>query len=670
MANTPEYRRAYKERIKREQPEKYREQRREQKRRARKWYHRSIVAWDGEGCNLGSDQLYVLLANSKGDTLVNRGGLSTYECLSFLCANTNPRDINVIFGGSYDANQWLADLPRKNLEEIWTKGVTHFAGFWISYQWRKRFCVKDEKGNSATIWDVLGFFQGAFVDVVKLWLPSEDVSKMAAMKLARPSFDLRELDEIIEYNADECRLLVRVCEELFKAFDHAGIVLNRYDGAGAVAASMMAAHGVHLMHQPEPPVVNLAARYAYAGGRIEAPRVGTLDEGDVFRHDINSAYPTNIVGLPCLAHGMWRYDESGSQRPRWSAFSVVHVRWSFTESPFYPFFYRDESGRILFPRDGEGWYWLPEIVAAEEAGFRFDVVEAFTWQQECKHMPFSWVDEMYEQRQHYKQLLAQGDPTGMAEIPLKLGLNSLYGKMAQQLGAMGKAPKSHNLCWAGYVTSATRAMMFRVGMQHPEDVIAFATDAVISTKLHEVPEGKELGQWSVDRFDGIVMVQPGVYFLREHGEDWPEDDTAKAKYRGFDRGTLSRKGIIDTWQNGCQDPTCDRAGRQDHYHARLSRFVGAGSALASPSWYHRWRTWRTEDRLLDVMPGGKRRRDPRVDPSEYANGLVATLPEVNPTPNLVSRPHALAWLGSSGTQDDGDEVPMRIVESELQDSWA
>lgn len=669
-----QYWRSYREK----HSEQIREAQRVRRRAQTKWERRSIVAWDGEGCNLGDRQLYVLLANSRGESLVNRGGLTTVDCLRFLTDHAEPGDINVIFGGSYDANMWLADLPRKNLEQIWRSGQTHFAGYLIRYQWRKCFIAKSaDTGRTATIWDVLGFFQTRFVDTVKLWLPEVDVTEMEQMKEARPDFDLRDLERIISYNADECRLLVRVCESLFAAFDVAGIRLNRYDGAGAIAAALLRANGV-LEHKGQlPPRVQEAAQFAYAGGRIEAPRAGCLDEGAVYRADINSAYPTHIRNLPCLAagHGRWVHHVK-SARARVGHFAVLHVRWAFDKpAPFYPFFYREHDGRILFPSEGEGWYWSPEVVAAQRcgAGSALDIVESYEWEQSCNcEAPFEWVCDLYEERQQFKKMLDAGDPNGRAELPVKLGLNSLYGKMAQQVGAKHGAPTFHNLAWAGYVTSCTRASLYETAMQHPKSVIAFATDAIISTERFDVPYGKGLGEWSGEQFDGIVLVQPGVYFLRQCEKEWETAHKDAAKYRGFDKGTLVRDEILAGWVKGCRDKSCARYTFHDHIHATCTRFVGAGSALASPVWYHRWRTWRTDERLLHLLPAGKRRHDPRIFAAAYARGLVATLPQVNRTPDVISAAYPLSWIDdgvSSLLKEEIEGIDVRIVENEYVDSW-
>lgn len=675
--------------------EKNREQKRASRKRNSKWVLRRIVAWDGEGCNLGDEQLYVLLANSAGDYLVNRSGITTYQALNFLCDHNDPKAINVIFGGSYDANMILADLPRTNLGELWTTGSTRFAGFYIRYQWRKCFTVKRQNDAKAfVLWDVLGFFQKAFVDTVQDWLPDEDVAQMASMKAHRPDFDLRELDQIIAYCLDECRLLVKVCTALFDAFDVCDVVLNRYDGAGAAAAARMRKAGVIEHMGNYPPAVNLVSRYCYAGGRIEAVQTGNLDFGPVKMPDINSAYPSHIRNLPCLAdgHGHWEYHDGPTDRSTDRPFTAYHVRWDYPRNrPFFPFFYRMHDGSVLFPRTGEGWCWKPEVDAAEkwDGDAYFDISESWSWVPSCQcPPPFDFVNDDYAMRNRFKE---DPDPAVKnAQVVVKLWMNSLYGKMAQQLGYDDEAPKLHDLAMAGFVTSSTRAQMYDAGMQSPESVIAFATDAVIVTgDAPDLDYGNQLGQWGLQSFDGIVMVQAGVYFLRKEGEPWATDERGmlkESKFRGFDRGTLSREAITETWRkrgicdvvletfhgdDADTDVLCGMP-RNNHVHASVTRFVGAGSALASPEWYHRWRRWVTTPRKLSLVPAGKRRANPSASGMDYAEGLVRNLATPNLTPDLISAPYPLAWEDGKSTliMDQIEGIDIRVAEREEWDSWA
>jgi hypothetical protein len=642
-----------------------------------KWARRSIVAWDGEGCNDPDEtkaQRYVLFANSEGHYIADEAGLGTLRCLEFLLGHANDEDINVIFGGGYDANQWLGDLDPDSLAALWEFGTVTWKGYKISYKSRKQFTVSHKASRrSACIWDVFGFFQKSFVGVLKEWCPELNTDAMSEMKDARPAFDWSMFDEILAYCLDECELLVRVVNLLFDAFDQADIQLSRYDGAGAVAAALLKKYGVK-DYLPEdgdvPAAVQLASQHAYAGGRIEAPQLGYAEHQPIHRNDINSAYPTHIATLPCLAHGRW-IQRNG--RPTSGSFSMCLVDWSFDERPFYPFFYREHGGSIYFPQMGSGWYWLCEVEAAEESmqlakRERIGISISYEWVSTCQHKPFEWVPKLYDERLKLKARLAAGDPSGRAEIPIKLGLNSLYGKMAQQVGMVTKdkdgkwikrRPTYHNLCWAGYVTANTRASLFRVAMQRPSSVIAFSTDAVTTTENVEVKTGKQLGEFTYERFDGIYMAQPGVYFLRPEGKAWATDEAGKAKeakYRGFDKGVLNRESIIDVLRNGCRDMDCENVGANDHYHAKCTRFVGMGSALVGVESLKRWRTWQAQDRRLSLLPAGKRMPD--WHHLDYGHRLQPTLPTPVADPERLSAPYKLEW--NNGPAD-------RELEYELSD---
>jgi len=154
-------------------------------------------------------------------------------------------------------------------------------------------------------------------------------------------------------------------------------------------------------------------------------------------------------------------------------------------------------------------------------------------------MPFQFVPEVYRQRRLFKQ---QGNA---AQMILKLGLNSLYGKLAQQIGyRKDDKPAYQQIEWAGWITSATRASLYRVAMQHPDSVVMFATDGLFSTEPHKVDQGSELGQWEVQEHEAAIVAQSGVYWYKDANSEWV------AKYRGFDPGSLSWETVLSAWQSG------------------------------------------------------------------------------------------------------------------------
>lgn len=616
-----------------------------------KWSSRKVVAWDGEGANLDDGtHIYNLLANSQEDLIINPDGLTTKEVLDFFIDNSIKNAINVVFGGSYDVNMLLRDVPPERLASLWINGECYWQNYKIFYVPRKRFSVyryyAKSKYESFVLWDVLGYFQCSFVNACRKWLGDASLlDDIEQMKYQRSEFTTSKLEQIIEYNKNECKLLVQLMEALFVALDTAGIRLKRYDGAGSIAAALLQKHSI-AKHKGEPSEdVKRWAQYAYSGGRIEPPKIGNFD-GRIYRYDINSAYPSVARSLPSYKGASWTSNSVWDGTDN----SMVHVKWHYqTDRAFYPLWYREHDGSILYPKWGEGIYWGSEVRnALADYPNDIEVLGATNCTLNTDDKPFAFIDDIYALRQRFKR---EGN---MASEALKLGLNSLYGKLAQQMGwRNGKPPTYHQLLWAGQITAQCRATLYKAARQKPEAIIAFATDAVITTEPLDLPCSTNLGEWTHDTFDGITIVQAGVYWLNDKG-DWHD------KYRGFDKGALDRQHIVNSWRLG-----------YDHYEATLTRFITLGSALSSSDFYRKWRTWDSQPRVLSIIPGGKRTAS---KDTLYWERLCDTLPKENMSKDVMSKPYPLLWIeGSEGVAQNRlltSGIDMKVVEEEYLDSYA
>lgn len=615
---------------------------------------KTIIAWDGEGVTLDNGvHVYNLFANSAGDTIATDDlrSIDTELCLELLLQYPSKKFINIIYGGSYDVNMILKDLTRDQISILWNNGSVHWRHYRITYASRKKFTVKNMQTNiTTTLWDVIGFFQCSFVKACEDWLGNTvDLTHIEKMKAQRSNFTQQDFDEIKRYNEAECELLVLLYTMFLDSLAQADIYLTRHDGAGAIAAYLMKQWGIKRHLGSEPLQVYEAAQYAYAGGRIEAPKIGNKI-GRIFRHDINSAYPAAALNLPSWEHARWRHHTTDATNKY--NYYLAHVEWAFDEAPFYPLFYRLNDGTILYPQVGEGWYWNYEVELLKKFHpGQFTIIETLgvEWGDHQQKIPFDYpfvpILDVYAQRRRFK---VQGL---RAEYGLKLGMNSLYGKLAQQAGwRPGRSvPAFHQLLWAGMITSITRAKMYDAAMGHPNDVIAFATDAIFSERgIDWITEGSELGQWSVDEFLGMTIAQSGVYWLLTD-EGWV------SKYRGFDPGCLEREYVLDAWQTSSK------------VKAQTTRFIGMGSALAmkEEDW-STWRRWLTMPRELDPVPTGKRIPGPNTD---YSGGLRSTLPAPNPQEGM-SLKHKIVWIdGQFPVKPNVEGVPMDIVEDEWEDSY-
>lgn len=587
----------------------------------------NFIAWDGEGFDINGVHVYGLLMNSLGDSIDDVGGLSTASCLKMITdvAQQNKNAIHVCYGASYDVNMMLRDVPYTDLVTLYAGEKIEYDRYQLEYRPRKSFIIrrmpekiserwrlkksKDGKENyekvfesKLTLWDVLGFFQGTFVKALTSYDIPADIDAIKAGKAKRGAFTSDELENFIKpYCLKEVQALVLLMEKLHHNLQEAGLKIARWDGAGACASALLKREKIkeHMVECPIP--VQRAAQHAYSGGRIEPLQYGHYN-GPVYHYDINSAYPFAMLSLPSLANGDWMHvmRKPGSSMLNlnfYPPFSVWKISWKFPEEyPLYPFPYRTTSGSILFPPHGKNWVWYPELKAALDtfpnAADYIEIEEAWCFQPKVRTLfPFAFLRDLFTLRAIWKR---EGNG---AEKAMKLAINSVYGKMVQQLGYMvedadgnikGKPPY-HQLEWGGYVTSYTRAQLFEACMQNPLAIISLATDGIYSTAPLDLPCGKELGQWEYHIHDDMTIVTSGVYWYSDSGKE-------HAFYRGFDAGTLTRAAIRNAWEKG-----------KHTVNAPSTRFITLGAALlpnggreAQKKRFKEWRSWKTIDRVLSL----------------------------------------------------------------------
>lgn len=350
-----------------------------------------------------------------------------------------------------------------------------------------------------------------------------------------------------------------------------------------------------------------ASQFAYAAGRVEQYKVGRAGT-TVYKYDLNSAYPAAMVELPSL-NGQWQYRESDAAGitdiQRFGIYFVEYASLHCVGSVFpQALFNRTKDGYITFPRLTSGWYWGPEVIEALTLNALLPGQPVCTvraaWEMDLTdvYYPFTWVGEMYNQRLAMKKRKEQ------SQLALKLGLNSLYGKTAQRTGyeRFKKIPEWHQYEWSGYITSRTRARMYRAACLAAERnaLIGIETDAVFTTvELPELTVGEGLGEWGLETFDDCVYLQTGVYWLNDGGK-W------KAKFRGMDKDTLTLDMALRYLDdNSLNVGHADDYARQAMQGMTRTRFVGSKAALHNNR-LEDWRVWKTDNVQLTVGSSYKR----------------------------------------------------------------
>jgi len=550
---------------------------------------RPFMAWDGEGINeTDGRHTYCLIANSDGAYLQARDGLKTANVFELFLAS-NHRDVtHVIYGGGYDINMFLRDVPIDKLRDLYDNGSTWWRDYWMEWRGGKSFRVKSGT-NTFTLYDVLPFFQRTFVSACDEYLGEdwEYRDEIIREKARRGNFDYAEIEAISEYNKAELSTLVRLCDALKERLYKVGIRVSRWDGPGAIATALYQEHKVKSSRGAIPDDVARRGRYAYAGGRFEIIRKGHSESG-AYQYDIRSAYPAAIRHLPCLAHGEWRY----VIRPHKVApFGVYYIDMKEVQTDSVtqpqPLWRRNPDGTVYFSETPKGHYWSPEAQIVLEGGAT--LLDGYEWVPNCECNPFGFVEPMYLKRAALKKA---GDG---AHVGLKLGLNSLYGKLAQQVGwSPGpplRIPPYHCLEWAGYITSHCRAAVYRAALLAPNDVIAFETDAIFSRVPLPLSLGTGLGEWEETKYESLTYLKSGMYF------GTLSDGTEVEKCRGINKGTLTRAQVIDALAR-------ENAGERVVLEAEQTRFIGIGQAFAQD--WSKWTHWITSPRNISVALNGKR----------------------------------------------------------------
>lgn len=589
-----------------------------------------IIGIDGEGQGRGPHRYFYLAA---ADEMDNRwevspgdvpGRLSTRECLDFIL-DLPSKSLIVGYAFIYDLTKILQDLDDRSLyllfhEEKRARKVKDRIVYrpvkWQEYKinfMNRKFSVT--RGNRhAVVWDIFRFFQGKFTKALTDWkiASAAKLERMADMKDKRANFDKMDQGEVHAYCQEECTYLASLARGLIDAHIDAGLKLKHYYGAGSTASAFLDKIDVRSKRGEIPASMRDPVACAFFGGRFENSVIGPVRE-PVWNYDISSAYPYQATFLPCLSCGVWRFDRLGLGIP---AARLALVNWGCIgpirspppTSPYSvgvldqyawgPLPVRAKNGTIVFPLSGAGgWTWKDEWEAALKINPQLQCKGAWLYETDCDCLPFRDIPTYYRERVRLGK-----DAKG---IVLKLGTNSIYGKLAQ---SKGLNPPFQSWVWAGNITSGCRAQLLELlsVARNPWDVLMLATDGLFSRErlVCPVPHNtgtsdlaKPLGGWEEKQYArGIFAVRPGIYFPL----DPTDEDLDAVRARGLGKKILYEQWsrVATAYEKGAAVVDIDHACRicdrklefnqdmcPDHGIPHIppwsgvERFVGAKSAL-------------------------------------------------------------------------------------------
>jgi hypothetical protein len=630
---------------------------------------RSFVFWDGEG---PKDAGYALFGNSLGNEICHPF-LSTVECLDLILQTEieTPKKIHVGFGLNYDVSMILKDLSWRHLSALKNFGRTTWKDYDLEYVPRHWFRIKS-RGLDVKLFDVVSFFATDFVGALRnfrirtnLCLHGQDrcqnechcfcvLCHIETEKKRRSSFVYSQIDGVRKYMRYELELGAELMNVLRTVFLDAGFDVHSWHGPGALARMALNRHKIKNAMCQTPSDVRIAARYAFAGGRFEMIRAGYFQR-KVYNADINSAYPYFAAMLPNLDKGSWRRTRDYEV----GKFAVYYIEYQSPQQVFEPYalFRRYPEGHVAWPNRVSGWFWNPEAaIVAEDRNAKF--IEGWVFDEwDSTDRPFAFILDYYNKRRILKSA------GNAAEFTFKLIINSIYGQLAQRTGWDKKnkqSPRFHQLEWAGWITSACRAEVWKVAKQCGNDLISIDTDGLYSLSPIPVTNvGSNLGQWELAEYESGIFWQSGIYALSD-GASW-----SKAKTRGIPKGSYSAEQMI--------------ASLKANQPLRMTRtsFIGFGLALNGQR--QSLNTWSSEDSEFVFGGQGKRYHNTRGCKNQTTcqgdvHGLIPVPRAVRPKESVESVPHYLPWLDNAPAyravkEDHFDWVAFNRNDLDEDDAW-
>jgi DNA polymerase type B, organellar and viral len=619
-----------------------------------------FVMWDGEACK---DAGYCYFANSLGGEMLAPRQLSSQELLDFIFDSqteniqSSKGVINIGYGFDYDVDNILMDMPKRLLAILgrynkarWRIGSMVYR---VEYIPRKIFAVSryirsrsDAVGPRYTrtgyfkLFDVVSYFNCRYDKALRTYHVGdpETIDKIEAGKEDREFFLYKNIQNIIDYCKLELTMGPQLMDKLRAAVHGAGYKTQQWYGPGAISKLMLKQnHFRKAMSSEVPSIVAQSSRYAYAGGWFERFSIGYHD-GPVWVPDINSAYPYALSQVPNLRTGTWTHvddpDPSLARKYRLALFKIRYdiprEQWEWTNR-VYPLFRRQDNGSIIHAPRVENWYHAPEAATvADDPNATF--LEAWIYQDDGTY-PCDWVNEAYHKR---LQLQRDGNP---AELGIKLGLNAAYGTIAQQCGwdrDTCKPPSWHQLELAGFITSMCRAMLYEAGKPVAGQIISHDTDGLMTTADPGIRNGDALGEWKVKKYSGILMLQNGLYWLRDGNGDWLPPKTRGIARRRIPLGREEAERIL---------------GGSGSVRFEKRMYIGFRSALHR-NWSDRGK-WIDVPTEINIHTSGNRRHytiAPELECEQckagmtLMDGLHACSLMFSPKSGFESKPHDLEWL--------------------------
>ena len=454
-----------------------------------------------------------LIADSDGDYLdTYKGGITIDSVIKFLTRPKFETSWNFCYNLTYDGSVILKLLGKEILSTYKQKRSFRFKYQKYNFYFIPKKTLRISKGkHSWVFYDIAQFYDFKPLQTAYKNNIGKLPENYESMKLKRKEFSPRYFrdnrKQVRQYCIDDCKLTKILSQhwiELFgKAFE---FYPSRWISSGYLAEKVLVNHNVEIPFFRDLPYdLQEFAFNSYFGGRFELIKRGFI--GKAWLYDINSAYPYALSKMPDILKGSWRNGLRTIHEKAILGFFKIETKYDETEYlPSFAFRRITHNNDLVCFPSGEfvTYATLEELKNVDSKNY--SILDSWQYFDDNPEYPFrEFIEKFYNKR---KLLKEQGNPL---QLPIKIILNAIYGKMGQKTGR--KIGNLFNPVIFAFITGYARAQLVSFVKQYnlEKDVVAFATDSVCVTRKIDV-DSTNLGGFSLDKqADDVYYLQNGFY---------------------------------------------------------------------------------------------------------------------------------------------------------------
>jgi len=463
---------------------------------------RPVYALDTETDECGN---ITILADSEGN-FIELGSITPENIIKFLFSKRYQGAWNFFYNVTFDAEvilkifgEILYDYKRTRLLKF------QFQGYTIEYIPQKKIAIR--KGHHSSIFfDIAQYYHeslsNAYLHNIGV-LPEWYIDVKKQRKSFTRKFATKYPAKIRKYCIQDCiytkELAIHWIKVFYNAFE---FYPQRFISSGYLAEKVLINNGINMPLFKETPLpVNEFAWKSYFGARFEILKRGFI--GTAHLYDINSAYPYVLANIPDITKGKWV--KRKSIHPN-SVLGFFKIQCNIPDCKYIPPFPFRINNKLIFPSGKFITYVTQAELQACKDNSLYRVLEGYQFVTDSPIYPYrKFINSLYQKRLELKE---QNNPL---QLPLKVILNSIYGKTAQRVG--NRIGNLFSPVISATITGTTRAMLYEFIQKYgiERDVVSFATDSIITTKKLDV-DSSDLGGWAFENTgNDVYVLQNGIY---------------------------------------------------------------------------------------------------------------------------------------------------------------